>query len=95
VGMTGRGGLSEASPQSVTRTPSTAGKLGRRRFTVSRSQEVGRGGAFILLVVGTVGLLLNEFFFHWGRQATLVFAVATAIGLVVLGVQYVRSRRAR
>lgn len=62
---------------------------------MSRSQEVGKGGAFVLLIAGAVGLLLNEFVFDWGRQATLVFAVATAIGLAALGVQYLRDRRAR
>ena len=36
----------------------------------------------LLLLVGTVGLLLNEFFLHWGRVATLSFAAFGAIGLL-------------
>jgi hypothetical protein len=42
-------------------------------------------GAFIFLLVGTVGLLINEFVFDWGRAATLTFALANVIGLVALG----------
>ena len=51
-------------------------------------------GAFVLIVVGTVGLLANEFVFHWGRPATLWFAVSNAVGLLVLGIAYVgRSKK--
>jgi hypothetical protein len=41
--------------------------------------------AFIFLLVGTLGLLINEFVFDWGRAATLTFALANVIGLVALG----------
>ena len=40
--------------------------------------------AFLLLIIGTIGLLLNEFVFDWGRVATLIFAVSNLIGLVTL-----------
>jgi hypothetical protein len=40
---------------------------------------------FILLIIGTLGLLLNEFIFSWGRAATLTFAAANVIGLLILG----------
>ena len=40
--------------------------------------------AFILLIIGTVGLLLNELVFDWGRVATLIFAVSNLIGFVIL-----------
>ena len=40
--------------------------------------------AFILLIIGTVGLLLNEFAFDWGRTVTITFAVVNAVGLVTL-----------
>ena len=40
--------------------------------------------AFILLIIGTVGLLLNEFAFDWGRTVTIAFAVVNAVGLVTL-----------
>lgn len=29
--------------------------------------------AFALLIIGTLGLLLNEFVFNWGQTATLIF----------------------
>ena len=31
--------------------------------------------AFIFLIIGTLGLLINEYAFDWGRVATLVFAI--------------------
>ena len=40
--------------------------------------------AFILLMIGTAGLLLNEFIFDWGRTVTIIFAVINFIGLVTL-----------
>ena len=40
--------------------------------------------AFILLIIGTVGLLINEFIFDWGRVATVIFAAANVLGLVLL-----------
>ena len=42
--------------------------------------------SYILIVVGTIGLLVNEFAFDWGRTATLTFAVLTIVGLVTLAV---------
>ena len=41
--------------------------------------------AFVLLMIGTLGLLMNEFAFAWGRPATLAFAAANIVGLLVLG----------
>ncbi|MFC1872691.1 hypothetical protein ACFLYV_03135 [Chloroflexota bacterium] len=40
--------------------------------------------AFILLIIGTVGLLLNELIFDWGRFLTLVFAGSNIVGLAIL-----------
>ena len=40
--------------------------------------------AFILLVTGTVGLLVNEFVFDWGRPITILLACLNVVGLVVL-----------
>ena len=48
--------------------------------------------AFILLVIGTVGLLLNELVFDWGRVATLIFAVSNLIGLATLAFSYWRTK---
>ena len=41
-------------------------------------------GAFVLLIVGTIGLLVNEFVADWGRGATITFACLNVLGLVVL-----------
>ena len=40
--------------------------------------------AFALLIVGTLGLLTNEFIFDWGSPATLTFAVFNVVGLALL-----------
>lgn len=37
-----------------------------------------------LLLIGTVGLLLNEFIFVWGRTATITLAVFNIVGVVLL-----------
>lgn len=44
--------------------------------------------AFILLIIGTVGLLLNEFLLDLGRVATLTFAVLNLVGLVLLAINF-------
>ena len=36
---------------------------------------------FVLLLIGTVGLLINELVFDWGRVATLSFAALNVVGL--------------
>ena len=41
-------------------------------------------GAFIFLGVGTIGLLINEFAFNWGRCATLTFAAINVVGFATL-----------
>jgi len=48
--------------------------------------------AFILLIIGTVGLLLNELLVDWGRVATIIFAVSNLIGLAALAFSYLRTR---
>ena len=42
--------------------------------------------AFILVIIGTLGLLANEFLFAWGRGATLTFAGVNLIGLIALAI---------
>jgi len=44
--------------------------------------------AFVLLIVGTIGLLINEFILDWGRCATLTFAIINVVGLVSLAFAY-------
>ena len=41
---------------------------------------------FFLLIIGTLGLLLNEFIEAWGSTATLVFALSNLIGLILLAI---------
>jgi len=40
--------------------------------------------SFILIFIGTLGLLLNELIFDWGRTATIAFAAANLVGLATL-----------
>lgn len=40
--------------------------------------------AFILLGIGTLGLLINELIFDWGRTATLTFAFINVAGFATL-----------
>ena len=42
-------------------------------------------GAYLLVIVGTLGLLANEFLLDWGRPATVVFALLNLAGLVGVG----------
>jgi hypothetical protein len=48
---------------------------------------------FLLLIVGTFGLLVNEFVFDWGTVATLIFAIANIIGLFALAVTFCRRTK--
>ena len=43
---------------------------------------------FILLIIGTIGLLINELFFDWGRGATLTFAIINVLGFASLAFAY-------
>ena len=47
-------------------------------------QEIMKWSAPVFLLIGTAGLLLNEFIFNWGTSATLVFAVLNILGLIQL-----------
>jgi len=51
-------------------------------------REATRLIAFILLIVGTLGLIINEFIFDWGSTATLTFAAINVVGLVVLAFEF-------
>ncbi len=37
--------------------------------------------AFVLLIVGTIGLLINELILDWRRCATLTFAIINVVAL--------------
>jgi O-antigen ligase len=41
--------------------------------------------AFVLIIVGTAGLLLNEFVWQHSSTRTVIFAVVNFVGLVNLG----------
>jgi hypothetical protein len=45
---------------------------------------VARLIAFILLIIGTIGLLVNEFVTDWGSSVTITFACLNILGLVLL-----------
>jgi len=47
-------------------------------------REAIKIAAFTLLIIGTIGLLLSELIFGWGRALTITFAVFNFLGLVLL-----------
>lgn len=47
-------------------------------------KEAAKLIAFILLGIGTIGLLVNEFVTDWGRGVTITFACLNVLGLVLL-----------
>jgi len=47
-------------------------------------REIVKLSAFVLLIIGTLGLIVNEFVFDWGSAATIMFAAANIVGLVAL-----------
>ncbi|MGW8251011.1 MAG: hypothetical protein ACWGO1_10240 [Anaerolineales bacterium] len=46
-----------------------------------------------LLVIGTAGLLLNEFVLGWGTTATIAFALFNVAGIVILISSNWKNRR--
>ena len=51
--------------------------------------------AFVLLIVGTMGLLINELILDWGRCATLTFAIINVVGLASLAFAYWTRKKAQ
>lgn len=47
-------------------------------------REIAKLSAFILLIIGTLGLIINEFIFNWGSTVTLAFAAVNIVGLAIL-----------
>jgi hypothetical protein len=47
-------------------------------------KEIVKVIAFILLIIGTVGLLVNEFVLDWGRAVTVILACLNVVGLIML-----------
>lgn len=50
--------------------------------------RIVKSTAFVLLMIGTIGLLVDEFVADWGRAATFTFAIFNCAGLVILAVTY-------
>ena len=50
---------------------------------------------FILLIIGTIGLLINELIFDWGRCATLTFAIINVVGFASLSFEYWTRKKAQ
>ena len=61
----------------------------------NRLRESIRGSGFILVSVGTLGLLLNEFVFDGSSTRTIVFAVVDFVGLVNLAFVHFGMRQSR
>ena len=51
-------------------------------------REATRLSGFILLSIGTIGLLINEFICDWGSTATLTLAAINIVGLAILAFTY-------
>lgn len=51
-------------------------------------REATRLSGFILLGIGTIGLLINEFICDRGSTATLTFAAVNIVGLAILAFTY-------
>jgi len=56
-------------------------------------REAAKLSAFILLIIGTLGLLINEFIFDWGSTATITFASLNVAGLITLAFTHWGMRR--
>ena len=50
--------------------------------------QIMKWTAPFFLLLGTAGLLMNEFIFAWGRPATLTFAALNIIGLAQFVIIY-------
>ena len=49
--------------------------------------------AFILIIIGTLGLLLNEFAWEHSTTRTIIFAVVNFVGLVSLAIAHFSKRK--
>ena len=51
--------------------------------------------AFVLLIIGTIGLLVNEFILDLGRCTTLTFATINFVGLAALAFAFLTKKKAQ
>jgi hypothetical protein len=49
--------------------------------------------AFFFLIIGTIGLLVNEFAADWGRIATITFTCLNIVGLTALIIATWKAKR--
>ena len=49
--------------------------------------------AFILLIIGTIGHLINEFIFDWGSLATVRFTILNVAGITILAFAHWRTKK--
>jgi hypothetical protein len=49
--------------------------------------------AFFFLIIGTIGLLVNEFTADWGRIATITFTCLNIVGLTALIIATWKAKR--
>ena len=49
--------------------------------------------AFILIGIGTAGLLLNEFAWEHSSDLTIIFAIVNLVGLVSLAIAHLGMRK--
>ena len=55
-----------------------------------------KGIGFIIIVIGTLGLLLNELAFNASTVLTITFAGVDVIGFICLAIShYIKSEKAR
>ena len=47
-------------------------------------REYAKRSGFVLLIIGTLGLIIAEFILDGGRAATLTFAAFNVVGLATL-----------
>ncbi len=65
-------------------TASDNGKSRLHHLVRGMSMKVATLSIFILLSIGTLALIINEFIFDWGSSATLTFAALNVVGLATL-----------
>lgn len=55
--------------------------------------KVAKFSIIILLSIGTLGLIINEFIFDWGSTATLTFAALNVAGFATWAFTYCRKKK--
>jgi len=58
-------------------------------------RELIKISGFVLIIVGTLGLLLNEFVWDYSSSRTIIFAVVNFVGLVSLAFAHFGMRKSK